>query len=293
MLSVVVWPGLGQALLGRLGWAIAWCAIPVVAMALLPALGIAAAAVVVLSRLVAGAQLATMQATGAQPDGARVALVLALLSLGTCTAVGSVRRDVVESLGLPTASMWPGYEAGDMVVVNKAAYGLRVPFSTSRVGKSEPKVGDVVAYTDAKGKLAMARVIALGPTTFAIKAGAPVIGGQALVQRPAAGECGYATMTEKGKWADRKCRLVEEQAGARRYPVALPPADASATVVDVAEQAVPDGHVVVIDDNRDLLAWAIVPRGSIVGRPAWIWFSTAGERGVRWGRMGKHVVDAR
>jgi signal peptidase I len=286
MLSVVVWPGLGQALLGRFRWAAFWLLLPIVSMALIPVVGPVAAIMVVLPRLFAGAQAAVMRGAERQPDGARVGIVLALLFFGMCTAVGGIRRDVVENLSVPTAAMYPTLEAGDMLVVDKTAYGWRLPFA-GKVGASAVRVGDVVAYVDAKGKPAVGRVLALGPTTFAVDDGVPVVGGAALAQKVLEAPCTYASFAH-GQWADVACTRVEERAGERAWTVVRGPASAG---WDVAALTVPEGHAAILGDNRDgtVAQHAVVPLGTIHGQPSFVWFSTAGQRGARWGRMGQRI----
>jgi signal peptidase I len=291
VLSVVFWPGLGQVLLGRMGWAALWVVVPVLSMALIPLLGGLAALMVILPRLFAGLQAAVMKGARVRPEGGRTAMVLALLFFGMCTAVGGIRRDVVESLGVQTPTMAPGFLAGDMLVIDKTAYGWRLPF-IGKVGKSAVQVGDVVAYVDGKGRPGIGRVLALGPTTFAIQGAEVRVGGLALAQILGEGPCRYEELgSDRRTWRDVPCRRFEERApgaSGRAWTVLAPGDAAPATLPPGQPEAmVPEGHALVVGDNRAIGDHAVVPLGAISGRPSLVWFSTAGQRGVRWGRLGE------
>ena len=59
-----------------------------------------------------------------------------------------LRASVVEAFKIPSASMVPTLEIGDHILVNKLAYGLRVPFlATTAFQWRLPKRGDVVVFT--------------------------------------------------------------------------------------------------------------------------------------------------
>ena len=57
----------------------------------------------------------------------------------------SARSSLADHYRVPTGSMQPTVEIDDRIVVNKAAYGLRVPFTRTYLARSDgPAVGDVV-----------------------------------------------------------------------------------------------------------------------------------------------------
>src|SRR3954451_22366864 len=57
----------------------------------------------------------------------------------------SARSSLADHYLVPTGSMQPTVEIDDHILVNKAAYGLRVPFSSAYVARfAGPAVGDVV-----------------------------------------------------------------------------------------------------------------------------------------------------
>jgi len=69
---------------------------------------------------------------------------LALLVLGVCV----VRHSYYDLFSFASDSMEPTFQSGDRVVVDKAAYGTCIPFtSTYPSGKVLPARGDLVAFT--------------------------------------------------------------------------------------------------------------------------------------------------
>ncbi len=72
-----------------------------------------------------------------------------------------LRSFVAEPFRIPSGSMMPTLDVGDFILVNKFAYGLRLPaFNTKFLDLGEPKRGDVVVFRfpgylcrDASGKL--------------------------------------------------------------------------------------------------------------------------------------------
>src|SRR6478735_6376025 len=58
-----------------------------------------------------------------------------------------LRSWVAEPFRIPSSSMMPSLLIGDFILVNKFAYGLRLPISNQKViGIGEPKRGDVVVF---------------------------------------------------------------------------------------------------------------------------------------------------
>lgn len=86
---------------------------------------------------------------------------LALLAF--IAAVGATRSSVADHYFVPTGSMIPTVEVGDRVMVNKLAYGMRVPFSEKLlVPWGRPRAGDVVVLSSPEdGVTLLKRVVAI------------------------------------------------------------------------------------------------------------------------------------
>jgi signal peptidase I len=72
-----------------------------------------------------------------------VARTVAALGLAAVAALG-VRTFVASTHRVTGLSMLPGLNGGDRLLVNRMAYGLRLPFSEHRLGAKVPKRGDIV-----------------------------------------------------------------------------------------------------------------------------------------------------
>lgn len=60
-----------------------------------------------------------------------------------------IKGSVIDWYVVPSSSMEPALEPGDLIVVNKLAYGLRVPVTTSYIARwDSPVSGDVVVFKD-------------------------------------------------------------------------------------------------------------------------------------------------
>jgi signal peptidase I len=151
----------------------------------------------------------------------RIAPVLLVLTVA--------RSTLADQYHVPTASMWPTIEPGDRIVVSKAAYGLRLPFTNYFLtGNDAPERGEVIVFADPRGGSIplVKRVVALAGQSVALLGGTLFVDGvpQALER------------LEDG-------RLVEHL-GAHAHD------SGSRDFEDYGPTVVPAGHVFVMGDNR-------------------------------------------
>ena len=83
----------------------------------------------------------------------------------------SARSTLADHYRVPTGSMLPTVEISDRIVVNKAAYGLRVPFTDDYATHFEgPQIGDVVVLRSPEdGDTLLKRVVAIPGTTIEVR----------------------------------------------------------------------------------------------------------------------------
>jgi signal peptidase I len=191
-----------------------------------------------------------------------------LLALGMRGFLGEVHR----VLG---ASMAPTLNAGDRLLVNKLAYGLRVPFSSRRLWASAPRRGDVIVFpnpnldrdlgrrdgADLGPRTLVKRIIGLPGDVIAFRDGSPMINGWVV---PSCDAGPYLSVS--GRELVRG-RLAVEVLGDRTYLTIRPPAGEPPTL----PFQIPPGEVYVIGDDRsvsqDSRAWRAAGDGHRAGVP--------------------------
>jgi signal peptidase I len=143
-----------------------------------------------------------------------------------------VRASFADHYRVPSGSMEPTVRVGDHVLVNKAAYGIRIPATTTYLVRgAEPARGDVVVLEGIEDPpiVLLKRVVAIGGDVVEVKDGYVFIDG---------------TLTD---------------ARAHGGP-------------DFGPARVPQGHVLVLGDNRsnsrDGRTFGFVPIDRVLGRVA-------------------------
>ena len=225
-----------------------------------------------------------------------------------------LRAFVFEPFRIPSDSMMPTLLDGDFIIVNKYAYGLRLPVLNRKiVATGEPQRGVVVVfrYPLDPGTNFIKRLVGLPGDHVEVRDNRIVINGQPV------------PFTPEGKFDDGcyvNMSLAEEQLGEHRHqtifcPVAidraplLPACNRSGLRGYVCgdEDApgflrtppwsgeVPPGQYLMMGDNRDNSddgrSWGFVPEENLVGKATRIWFNWDPHRagGPLWGRIGMAI----
>ncbi|MFG6415888.1 signal peptidase I [Roseateles sp. DC23W] len=175
------------------------------------------------------------------------------------------RTAVADWNPIPSASMRPTLLEGDVVLVNRLAYDLKLPLTDVVLRQlAEPRRGDVVTFSSPlDGTRLIKRVVGLPGDRVALQAGVLVLNGQPLTPAPrhSAGE------TIAPGWVVEAMRGTETLDGRPHAVQALPALQARR---DVEEITVPAGHYFMLGDNRDLSVDSryigTVPREKLIGR---------------------------
>ncbi|MBB3168267.1 signal peptidase I [Simiduia aestuariiviva] len=177
-----------------------------------------------------------------------------------------LRSFLVEPFQIPSASMVPTLQVGDFILVNKYAYGLRLPVTNTKfVDIGEPERGDVMVFfpPHKPDTYYIKRVIGLPGDEIVIADGSLYINGekaphQLLASLPAA-RPHYQVMEETlGDVGHQIHRNIRPGAFSRS-----------------GQWVVPAGHYFMMGDNRDNSSdsrdWGAVPEEAIVGKAFAIW----------------------
>ena len=200
-----------------------------------------------------------------------------------------LRTFVVEPFRIPSGSMMPTLLVGDFILVNKFAYGLRLPvLGTKVVEIGEPQRGDVVVFKYPRDPKVdyIKRLVGLPGDRIAYHDKKLYINGKPMPQKPV----GWYQAVGSGARMQGAYELVEDLDGVRQHILVdprrpdLPP---GCEVLAGGEITVPPGHYFMMGDNRDnsndSRCWGFVPEGDLVGKAFVIWLA------VDWNRPG--IVD--
>ena len=208
----------------------------------------------------------------------------------TILAVLAFRTLLYEPVYIPSGSMIPTLQIGDYVVVEKWAYGARLPFTrTAQLTWRGPKRGDIVVLLAPPGNPRdddlIKRVVGIEGDTVEIRNGHLVVNGEISERERVPGPCTYQNKPEGGEWHEEPCVDQIEHLGPHAYHTYCSP---RMPCGDVEAQAVPEGTVWLAGDHRDHSAdsrvFGPVPVGRIKGR-AWMALVSWGPSGPRWNRL--------
>lgn len=177
------------------------------------------------------------------------------------------RSALADWMVVPSGSMNPTVIDGDRVLVDKRAYGVRIPFTLKRVvDVGDPQRGDVVVLeSPADGITLLKRVIAVPGDTVAMRDESLIVNGVAARYEALPPETGDALLSTMR--ALQPVFLQEDLPGVSHATARLPQVDARR---DFAAITIPPGVYLVMGDNRDNSRdsryFGLVARDAIFGK---------------------------
>ncbi len=176
-----------------------------------------------------------------------------------------LRTAVADWNPIPSGSMRPTLLEGDVVLVNRLAYDLKLPLTdVVLLPLGEPQRGDVVTLSSpAGGTRLIKRIVGLPGDRVAMRGDVLILNGQALAY---SGQQTHGENVAPG-WVVDAVRTTEDLAGRPHAVQFLPTLQARR---DFAEITVPPGQYFLLGDNRDNSEDSrfigTVPREKLIGR---------------------------
>lgn len=204
---------------------------------------------------------------------------------------GLLRTAVADWNPIPSGSMRPTILEGDVVLINRLAFDLKVPLTNVIVAHlGEPQRGDIVTFFSPRdGVRLIKRLVALPGDTVEMRDKVLRVNGEAANYRP------IRIVEQRAPDAAVEALRLYETSGSRTHVVQwlhMPdgtPGDSFGPLV------VPAGHYVMLGDNRDNSAdsryFGLVPRELLIGRAVAILVSAdiQGNWAPRFTRFGEEL----
>jgi signal peptidase I len=197
-----------------------------------------------------------------------------------------LRSFLFEPFKIPSGSMIPTLHIGDLILVNKFHYGVRLPvLNTKIVSNHDPERGDVMVfrYPPQPSLDYIKRVVGVPGDEVAYLNKQLYVNGQPVPKQPQPEFYDTGTM--------RYSTQFGEELGTKRYNT-LNDADRPAFIpgatdfpfkencrynVEGVVCKVPEGHYFMMGDNRDNSLdsryWGFVPEANIVGKAFFVWMN--------------------
>jgi len=198
-----------------------------------------------------------------------------------------LRSFVVEPFRIPSSSMVPTLLVGDFILVNKFAYGFRLPVvHTKVIPISEPARGDVLVfrYPPDPSKDFIKRVVGLpGDEVLYRDKQLSINGKQVPIES-------LGVYTDEGIPAFEAALKFNETLGEKVHPIIVVRDRGSLNL----RATVPPGEYFVMGDNRDnsldSRRWGFVPERNLVGKAFLVWMSVNTDKwDLRFDRIGSRV----
>jgi len=244
------------------------------------------------------ARNARLAADGIKPEtGGRAALEARLLRQPTwieysgsffpvIALVFFLRSFLYEPFKIPSSSMVPTLQVGDLILVNKFTYGIRLPILNKKIIEvNQPQRGDVMVFKYPKDVSLdyIKRVVGVPGDKIVYKNKRLTINGEALSYKQLPDYLDEEHLSYSQQYQENLSGVEHRILNDERAPSYVPNPDAfpqhELCTYDLEGFActVPPGHYFMMGDNRDNSLdsryWGFVPDQNIVGKAFFVWMN--------------------
>ena len=212
--------------------------------------------------------------------------------LAVLLAFGLVRTAVADYNPVPSSSMHPNILEGDVVLVNRLAYNLKVPLTDIVVARlGEPRRGDIVTFSSPQdGRRLIKRVVGLPGDVVSMKDEHLLINGHPV-------EYSLLGIGSDEVGNGRRLPALQVREGIGDHPYSIQWLAGAASAATFGPLVIPADRYLMLGDNRDNSADSryigLVPRERLIGRASRILVSAAIKDDwlPRIDRFGKSLYD--
>jgi len=201
-------------------------------------------------------------------------------------AVFIFRSFLYEPFKIPSSSMVPTLQIGDLILVNKFTYGIRLPIVNKKIiSFNDPSRGDVMVFKFPKDTSLdyIKRVVGVPGDQIVYKNKRLSVNGQELSYQKLPDYLDEEQLSYYKHYREKLAGVSHAILNDERVPSYIPSPDAfpmhelCSYSLDGFACQVPAGHYFMMGDNRDNSLdsryWGFVPDQNIVGKAFFVWMN--------------------
>ena len=207
-----------------------------------------------------------------------------------------LRSFIVEPFSIPSGSMIPTLRVGDLILVNKFSYGVRLPIVHTQVMSTGlPQRGDVAVFRYPLDESVdyIKRVVGVPGDVVRYENKRVYVNDQPVPVRSLDPffDSGRISLQFEERLGEKTYRTLNDD---DRMAVGFVPQSAGEKGCSMTGAGlrcvVPQGHYFMMGDNRDNSSdsrvWGFVPEKNLVGRAFFIWFNAGDVMSGKFDRLG-------